>query len=377
MSMATTACSAQPPSADAERRDPQRPLVDYPFSRPPEIASGEPVEIVPGIFWFRMPLKSATGFINVWAIEDGTGVAIVDTGISSEPTKAAWRKAFAECLAGRHVTKVIVTHLHQDHIGLAGWFCRRFGCELIMTRLEYLHARLLAGHEPGSPPESYLRFYKAAGLGEEALEAYRLRFGIFPTLVSSIPESYRRIEDGDTIHIGENPWRVVTGAGHSPEHACLYCERLKLVITGDQILPRITSNVSVFPLEPDADPLGDWLTSLEKLKGALPEGVLALPAHDEPFIGVHSRMTYMAESRQRALARLEGLLEVPRLAIDVFPALFTRTITQDLVTLATGEALAHLNHLRRQGRATSRLDDAGKWLYRAVASGPGRESAPR
>src|SRR5690606_8606933 len=213
-----------------------------------------------------------------------------------------------------------------------------------------------------------IRFYRQAGWDSDALEHYRARFGSFGKMMHALPDSYRRIEDEEYITIGAHRWQVVVGNGHSPEHACLYCADLKILISGDQVLPRISSNVSVFPTEPDADPLGDWIASLGKIKSAVPNDVLVLPAHNEPFYGLHERLDYLLSSQLRALDRLRAALQQPKRAMDVFSTLFARKITPEdhhLLGLATGESVAHLNYLTRRGEAVSEIGEDGVAWYRS------------
>ena len=317
--------------------------------------------------WLRMPLFAALPWINVWAIAEQDGWSIVDTGLHSAKTMAAWDAAFAGPLRGAPALRVIVTHMHPDHCGLAGWLAERFQIRLWMTRLEYLTCRLMAADTGREAPADGIEFYRAAGWDSSAIEHYRAKFGSFGELIFLLPASYRRIEDGDTLTMGAHEWSVIVGNGHSPEHACLYCPDLKILISGDQVLPRISSNVSVYPLEPDANPLADWLSSLAKLKARIPNDVLVLPAHNSPFRGLHERIGELAESHQRGLARLEGLLSEPRRAVDVFEALFSRPISSGLLGMATGEAIAHLNYLTRMGRAVRERDDRGVWWWRGPA----------
>jgi len=343
----------------------RRPKLDYPFETGPAPGTGEAVEVAPGVMWLRMPLGGALQFINVWAIADGEGWCVVDTGMQTRDTSQAWRAAFKDALGGKPVTRVIVTHLHPDHIGLAGWMTRKFQCRLWMTRLEYLQCRMLVADTGREAPEDGMRFYKAAGWDEDALENYRARFGGFGKAIYQLPDSYRRLNDGDEFDIGGHTWRIVTGNGHSPDHACLYCPELKLLISGDQVLPRISSNVSVFPTEPDADPLTDWMTSCAKVKAAVPDEVLVLPAHNDPFHGLHARLDHLIAGHERSLGRLEKSLAEPRRAVDVFGALFARPIGPELVGMATGESLAHLNCLIERGKAVAEADADGVIWYRA------------
>ena len=344
----------------------RRPRLTYPFEVTPEPGSGEAVEVAPGVLWLRQPLGGSLQFINVWALADGDGWALVDTGMQTHDSAQAWRKAFAGVLDGRPITRMICTHLHPDHVGLAGWITRKFGCRLWMTRLEYFQCRMLVADTGREAPEDGIRFFRAAGWDDDAIDNYKARFGGFGKAIYQLPDSYRRMADGDAFEVGGRKWQVVTGNGHSPEHACLYCPELKLLISGDQVLPRISSNVSVFPTEPDADPLTDWITSCAKLKAAVPDDVLVLPAHNDPFHGLHARLDHLINGHERSLGRLEKMLAEPRRAIDVFGALFARKIGPELLGMATGESLAHINCLIRRGLAVREVDNDGVAWYRAA-----------
>lgn len=340
--------------------------LSYPFGETTP-ATGETMEIAPGLHWLRMPLPFSLKFINLWLIEDGESWTIVDTGMPLDETKAAWRKIFDEKLDGRPVSRIIVTHMHPDHVGNAGWLTRKFpGAELWMSRLEYVTCRMLVADTGREAPEAGIEFYRRAGWDEAAIESYKARFGGFGRGVSRMPDAYRRLQDGQWFELGGHSWQILVGRGHSPEHACLHCPALNLVISGDQILPRISSNVSVFPTEPEADPLTDWLESCAYLKDALPEDVLVLPAHNEPFHGAHKRLTHLIEGHETALQRLLKRLETPKRAVDVFPALFARKIGPDLLSMATGEAIAHLNCLIGRGLARREVGEDGAWHYRAL-----------
>jgi glyoxylase-like metal-dependent hydrolase (beta-lactamase superfamily II) len=349
-----------------ETPEPRRPRLVYPFEAAPETGSGQAVEVAPGVLWLRQPLGGSLGFINVWAIADGEGWAVVDTGLQTKETSQAWRAAFAGALDGRPVTRVICTHLHPDHVGLAGWIARKFDVRLWMTRLEYFQCRMLVADTGREAPEDGVRFFHAAGWDDDAIENYKARFGGFGKAIYQMPDSYRRMTDGETFRIGDHDWRVVTGQGHSPDHACLWCPELDVLISGDQVLPRISSNVSVHPTEPDADPLTDWITSLAKVKAAVPDTVLVLPAHNDPFRGLHARIDHLIGGHERGLGRLEGKLSEPKRAVDVFGALFARPIGPDLLGMATGEALAHLNCLIGRGTAVREADADGVNWYRSA-----------
>ncbi len=344
---------------------PAPPALDYPFDTPPD--PGEAVEVAPGVLWIRMPLPFTLAHINLWAIADGERWTLVDSGLRSPETASAWRRLRDGALGGRGIERVVVTHMHPDHVGMAGWITRRTGCRLWMTRLEYLTCRVLVADTGRDAPEDGTRFYRRAGWDDDALEHYRARFGEFGKHTYALPDSYRRIVDGETIRIGAHDWRVITGSGHSPEHACLHCPELGLLVSGDQVLPRISSNVSVFPTEPDADPLGDWMDSLAKLTREVPDDVLVLPAHNEPFRGLHARLRHLAQGHERSLERLRASIAEPKRAIDVFGALFARRIDDPgLLGMATGESLAHLNYLLARGEARVEVDAHGVAWYGAA-----------
>jgi len=342
-----------------------RPKLAYPFERGPK--TGEAIDVARGLKWLRMPLGGSLAFINVWAIEDGTGWAIVDTGMGGSATQHAWREAFAGPLTGKPVSRVFVTHMHPDHIGMAGWLTRKYDCRLWISRLEFLMCRSLAADTGREAPADALTFFKAAGWDDEALETYKARFGGFGRALHALPDSFQRLSDGDEIMIGDHLWRVVVGSGHSPEHACLWCPDLNVMITGDQVLPKISSNVSVFPTEPNGDPLTEWLTSLAAIKARVPDEVLVLPAHNDPFFGLHARIDHLIGGHERGLERLRTMIAEPKRAVDVFRALFRRPIDHNLLGLATGESLAHLNCLIARGQAVRTRDEHGVDWYQAVA----------
>ncbi len=341
--------------------------LDYPFETPPPFGTSR--EVAPGVRWVRMPLPSSLAAVNTWAIEDGDGWAIVDTGMGTPETLDTWRRSLADALDGRPVTRVIVTHMHPDHVGAAGWLTREYGCELWMTRLEFLMCRSMGIDWSSESGDDRWGLYREAGWTDQRLERFRggARMGGMGRAMQPLPISFRRLSDGQTIRIGGRDWRVVVGSGHSPEHACLMCEELGVFISGDQVLPEITSNVSVSPLEPLADPLDDWLTSLARIRGVVPDNLLVLPAHKLPFYRLHNRIDALLHHHDAALTRLRRQLEQPRRAIDVFEALFNRRITEATMLMATGESLAHLNYLVGRGDAQAHRDADGVVWYSAIA----------
>lgn len=353
-----------------------KPSLDYPIDPPANF--GETVEITPGVVWLRLPLPFSLDHINIWGLEESEGWAIVDTGTRTDGAIATWRRVFAETSETRPLTRIFATHMHPDHIGLAGWLSRKFGCRLWITRTEYLNCRVLVSDTVKPAPPDAVTFYHRAAWDDAALEGYMTRFGNFGRFIHPLPDSYRRIVDGEEIPIGDHRWQVVVGTGHSPEHACFYCPELKLLISGDQVLPKISSNVSVHPAEPDADPMSGWLDSLARIRRLIPDDVLVLPAHNSPFRGLHARVDYLASSQRRSLARLHQVLNEPKRVIDVFTTLFGRAIGPSdpgLLGLATGESIASLNYLLHRDLAACRVDDDGVAWYQSRGDGASLLSA--
>ncbi|MNJ39388.1 Hydroxyacylglutathione hydrolase [compost metagenome] len=345
----------------------ERKPLSYPCGPIP--GPGEAVKVAPGVLWLRMQLPLSLDHINLWAVRDDEGWAIFDTGMHTPATVSAWQALLAADgpLGGLGVTRVFVTHMHPDHVGMAGWLSEVHGCDLWMTFGEYMNCRVLVADCGRAAPASSLNFYRRAGWHAAAIDSYRIGYGGFGRYISPMPQGYRRLRDGDTLRIGEHEWRVVVGEGHSPEHACFHCPALQLLISGDQVLPRISSNISVFPSEPSADPLALWFSSLAKLRQLIPNDVLVLPSHNEPFKPLHARLDQLHNSQQRAVERLQqALLEGPKRAVDLFSVLFKRSIDEPLLTMATGECLANLNYLLHRGQVRVSEDDEGVAWYQSV-----------
>jgi len=339
--------------------------VTYAFDFVPQ--PGEAIEMMPGLSWLRLPLPFLLGHINVWLLKDGDSWAIVDTGIFTNTTREVWKKVFAEYLGDASVSKVMVTHLHPDHSGCAGWLCERFKVSLSMTRDEYLLCRLLVSDTGNPAPREGRQFYLSAGFSHESVLRYVEMFGSFGKYVAALPHSYLRLHQNRPVTIGSHQWQVMTGRGHSPEHACLYCPELNVLISGDQILPTISSNVSVYPTEPAANPLSGWFESLHRLQADLPDDVLVLPAHGKPFRGVKGRLDALIREHQTGLEKLKTLCQVPQRAVDVFPALFKSRITDNNRIMATGEAIAHLNYLFYANEMVFDTDSEGIRWYQSRA----------
>lgn len=331
-------------------------------SRRPD--AGKTMEVAKGIQWLRMPLPFALNHINLWLLRDGPGWAIVDTGVGTKETREIWPTVFSDVMSDAPVTHVIATHMHPDHVGCAGWLVRRFNVDLWMSRDEYMLCRLLVADTGRDAPEEGVRFYQAAGFSEQQLDNYRNSFGFFGKFVTPLPEAFKRMTDRDILAIGAASWEVITGGGHSPEHACLYDAERNLLIAGDQLLPTISSNVSVWPTEPLANPLADWLQSLRNLKQRVPADVLVLPSHGKPFRGAHDRLDELIRGHEQQLERLfESCMEAQR-AVDVFPALYKTRIDDRNRIMAVGEALAHLHFLVKRGDLAAESDTDNVLWYR-------------
>ncbi len=338
----------------------------YPWGRHINPAPGEPREIAPGIYWVRFPMPMSLDHINLWLLEDGDGWTVVDTCLDTPTSREIWESLFSDFMGGKPITRVICTHMHPDHVGLAGWLVKRFGCELWMTREEFLMCRAMVADTGREAPEVALDFYRAAGYNTQQLQRYRDKFGNFGKAIHPLPDSFRRLMDSETLTIGGRYWQIIVGAGHSPEHAALYCPAKKLLISGDQVLPRITPNVSVFPTEPYGDPVSEWIQSCNRIRSLLPDDLLVLPSHEAPFYGLHTRLTQIIETHKRDLNALYEHLSAPRRAVDCFPALFKREIDNSTLGLATGETLAHLNCLVERRQATVERDTDGVNWYRQL-----------
>lgn len=326
--------------------------LDYPFGDLLPDA-GTVHEVAPGVLWLRMGLPFALNHINLWLLDDEIetpagltrGWTVVDCGIANDATRAAWEQVFATALRGLPILRVIVTHCHPDHIGLADWLCTRWQAKLWMTTGEFGFARMMAAALPGVDGTAMLPHFQRHGLTDPALiEQLHGRKSYYPTLVPSVPTSYVLMRDQQEIVIGGQSWRVITGFGHSPEHASLHCENLSLLISGDMVLPRISTNVSVFPVEPESSPVQQYLDSLAKFSG-LTSDTLVLPAHGKPFRGLHTRISQLTDHHALRLEEVRVACATPQSAVDILPVMFPRALDTHQLTFAIGEALAHLHKL--------------------------------
>ncbi|AXA93377.1 MBL fold metallo-hydrolase [Massilia sp. YMA4] len=333
-------------------------------------APGEALEVAPGVRWLRLPLPFALDHINLWLLDDVidgvAGYTVVDAGASTDASRAGWEAIMADRFDGKPLLRVLVTHCHPDHVGLADWLCSRWQAPLAMTAGEYGFARMMSAALPGVDGTAALPHFERHGLVDaEMLEKMRSRKNYYPTLVPSVPLGYQRLQDGQIVDIGGRGWRVITGFGHSPEHASLYCAELNVLLSGDMVLPRISTNVSVFAVEPEGNPLQQYLDSLNKFHG-LPDDALVLPSHGRAFRGLHTRI---AQLRDHHAARLEEVVDAcreARTAAEIVPLMFRRPLDAHMLSFALGEALAHLHKLWRDGIVRRESDSGGMIRFRTA-----------
>ncbi len=347
------------------------PALHYPFADRPPLAQGVTMEVAPGVHRIRMGLPFALDHINLWLLRDTLdgreGWTVVDCGIDHAETRTQWTRLIGASMAGLPILRVVVTHMHPDHLGCAHWLCEGAQCELWMSALDYHVAHTALAGRGGFGGDDTARLFADHGLADEdVLSLVRSRGGQFTTLVPDVPRNFRRLADGITVRIGGRGWRCISGHGHSPEHIALYCEDLGVLISGDMVLPRISANVSVHAVEPEADPLNEFLSSLEKFL-PLPADTLVLPSHGEPFTGLHARIGQLqAHHAERLEAVLAACRERPHTAHEVMPVLFRRTLDAQQTVFALGESLAHLHALWTQGRVRRRRGADGAWRFEAA-----------
>jgi glyoxylase-like metal-dependent hydrolase (beta-lactamase superfamily II) len=327
-------------------------------------AIGSTLEIAPGVRWVRMSLPFALDHINLWLLRDSLdgreGWTIVDCGITNDATREAWQQVFANELAGLPALRVVVTHMHPDHMGLAHWLTERWNCRMWVSATDYNAARLASSATTGFGGGSAALFMASHGLSDpEAIEKIKARTNYYASMVPQVPASFRRLLDGDVLQIGGHAWRCHVGYGHAPEHMSLHCEDLGLLISGDMVLPRISTNVSVIDIEPEANPLPLYLDSIERMR-ALPADTLVLPSHGKPFRGLHTRIDQLqAHHEERFAEVMAACAEAPQSAADILPVMFKRKLDLHQTTFAMGESIAHLNALWLAGKLRRSVDADG------------------
>ncbi|KAE9632635.1 MBL fold metallo-hydrolase [Parasedimentitalea maritima] len=334
----------------------------HPWEMPP--APGEAIEVAEGVWWMRLPLPMKLDHVNVYALDDGDGWTVIDTGFSSKKTRAIWEQLMAGPLKGKPVKRVVVTHHHPDHIGNAGWFQSEHGAELVTTRTAWLFARMLTLDVQEEWPQETLDYYRSAGMDPEIYDKRAAdRPFNFADVVYPMPLGFTRIKQGDVFRMGGRDWDVHMGNGHAPEHATFWSRDDNLVITGDQILSSISPNIGVYATEPMADPLADWLEACERLAPLARADHIALGGHKLPFSRLPLRMRQLIDNHHGALDRLLDHLDQPKTAAECFAPLFKRSIGEGEYGLALVEAVAHVNHLYCIGKLDRSRREDGAWLY--------------
>jgi glyoxylase-like metal-dependent hydrolase (beta-lactamase superfamily II) len=329
---------------------------------------GRALEVAPGVKWIRMVLPFALDHINLWLLRDTLdgreGWTVVDCCIARDEAKAQWEQVFQNELEGLPVLRVIVTHMHPDHVGLAHWLCEKWNCRLWISATDYVMARLGTQTTTGFGGEAAAAYFASHGLLDpESVGKVRARAGYYPNLVPAVPAQSRRLLDGLVMRIGGHDWRCISGYGHAPEHIALWCEALNVLISGDMVLPRISTNVSVYEQEPEADSLKLFLDSIDKFL-PLPADALVLPSHGRPFTGLHERIEQLHTHHDERLAELiAACREKPLSAFDALPVLFQRQLDLHQTTFAMGEAVAHMNRLWHAGTLTRTRGDDGVWRF--------------
>ena len=335
----------------------------YPFQQPP--GKGEAVTITSDLKWLRSPLPLSLNHINCYLLRDEgpqgePGWCILDTGMNGEAAKQQWLDVIESQLDGEPITRVIVTHHHPDHVGLAGWLCDNYQVPLYATETEYFYTSAFNAEQRAQPYWEVKRYFDQTGISETDRQAL-LANQDYNHLVSGVPGAFHRIKDGDHIQIGRHSWEAITTRGHAPEHLCLYCREQDILISGDQVLPEITSNVSVTPTQPQANPLQDWMQAHAIMAARVPDSVLILPAHQLPFYGLHERLNAVVDHHNERLDALLALMQHPKTAQQLTRELFDKSLDSFQNFLAVGEVVAHLYYLMEQGRAKREL--AGHVYY--------------
>lgn len=330
--------------------DAQTEELRFPFAAPPP--TGTYQEVAPGILWIRVPLPFRLDHINIYLIEDDGGWAVLDTGIANTATRELWDALLTGPLAGRKLTRLIVTHFHPDHIGLAGWLCERFGIPLLTSQTSYLNSLNISLSPSTLDAKPYHDFYSRHGVDDATTARVATNGHGYLRMVVPLPPTFQRVVAGDVLRIGQRRFQVLSGDGHAPEQLMLYCAEDKVFLAADQVLAKITPNVSVWPVDPEGDPLGLFMRSLRELQAELPNDVLVLPGHQLPFRGLHARVEQLIAHHEARCADIAAAAaKGPISAADLVPVIFRRAITDPhQMSFAFSEGLAHVNYMLRQER---------------------------
>lgn len=333
--------------------------LEHPFQVAPK--PGEISEVAAGIHWVRMPMPMQLDHVNLWLLQDGDKWMQVDTGLGNDETKHNWQTIYGHLDAKPH--RLICTHYHPDHFGLAGWFEETFDTNVYMTQAEWLTGLSLSALRADIASQRESQFLQRHGAPQEFIEERKQRGSSYVQRIAGAPSRTTRLRDGDQLIINGQRWRIISCEGHAPEHACLYCEDLAVLISGDQVLPRITPNVSTYWFNEGNTQLADFLHSLEKLK-SLPASTLVLPSHKLPFIGLHTRLQHLIDHHMERLdVAAKALKHKAMTAMQMVPCIFGRQLTGQHLIFGIGETIAHLNFLVTERRASCEADANGVIHY--------------
>ncbi len=338
--------------------------IEFVFQESPE--AGKLYEITEGIFWFPMPLPMmGPDYVNCYILDDGQEIALVDTGANIGDCKDIWENILHKNFPNKKISNVYVTHHHPDHIGLAGWLCEKYNTEMICSRTAYLMAKMLSVDVHEKVSSSTELFWRRAGMSQEMLEEkLRTRPFNFGDGVSPLDKGFTRISEKEIVSINGVDWTVSMGNGHAPEHATFWSKERNLLLAGDQVLPGISSNLGVYPTEPNADTVGDWINSCEKFLKLASDEHVVLPGHGRPFSGLPLRLTQLIENHEAALKRIKEALKAgPKTAVDLFNTIFKRDINKREYMLALHEAVGHVNHLYKTGLVNRDVSQDGAFIF--------------
>ncbi len=337
------------------------------FPIPEAPAPGAVTDVAPGVKWLRLPLPYRLDHVNIYLIENEGGWTALDSGLGTDDCKNAWDAALSGPLRGHGLKSLIVSHFHPDHVGLANWLCQRFDLELTMPRPEYLHSLLLQFAPAGYGEDVYRPFYQRHGLSAESTEIVLSRGHEYLKRTTGVPASYHRVKNGDRVQLGERTFQVLTGGGHALEQAMLYRPEDRLFMAADQVIARISPNVSVHPMEPGLDALGIYLDSLRSIRATVDPDVLVLPGHGLPFHGLHERVgELIAHHGDRCGDIARACIDRPLSVAEIVPFVFTRPLDAHQTGFAFGEVLAHVNHMLGRGELRLETDHGGVDRYRTV-----------
>ena len=339
----------------------QNSKLDYPFSkRPPD---GGTIEVTPNIFWLRMPLPIALNHINLWLLEGDEGWTIIDSGMATKESKTIWNNIFTKSLKKKPVEEILITHMHLDHSGLAGWLANKWNIEPHFTEKEFLETVKINNGMNDDQQRIYLDYYKKCGYDEEAQLHFIERNKYRQSLVTNLESGFQELDDQQTVKLSNGLWQIIIAQGHSPSHACLFSEENNVFICGDVLLPRITPNVSVNPAYPDGNPLKDWLDSLENIKQKIPDDLLVLPSHGYPYKGAHLRIETILKNHHDKLNKIYENIDEPKTVVELFSVLFESQINKHNIVLAVGETMSHLNYLVAESKLSKSIDKNGLYSF--------------